>query len=162
MCLHFCKTLLFSTVYIQHECLTPFSSSQLQCNIQTKRLLNGTYLGQIRDSEDNNNNNNQKSSNQGESSAINEEDDIDTALNKLEKSLANTTVTDNGHANTDLSATKAPATTPEFKLALSEQLLLMQPPKTADYQEVQELLLCPGQRMLSQLLMGVHSEMRQN
>ena len=105
---------------------------------------------------------NQKSTNQGESSAINEEDDIDTALNKLEKSLANTTVTDNGHANTDLSATKAPATTPEFKLALSEQLLLMQPPKTADYQEVQELLLCPGQRMLSQLLMGVHSEMRQN
>jgi hypothetical protein len=76
--------------------------------------------------------------------------------------LANTTVTDNGHANTDLSATKAPATTLEFKLALSEQLLLMQPPKTADLQEVQELLLCPGQHMLSQLLMGVHSEMRQN
>jgi len=84
-----------------------------------------TYLGQPRDSEDNNNNNsqNQKSSNQGESSAINEEDDIDTALNKLEKSLANTTV---GNDHTNLSATKAPVTTPEFKLALSEQLLLMQ------------------------------------
>ena len=95
----------------------------------------------------------------GESSAINEEDDIDTALNKLEKSLDNTTVS-NDH--THLSATKAPATTPEFKLELSEQLLLMQPPKTADLQEVQELLLCPGQHMLSQLLMGVHSEMRQN
>jgi hypothetical protein len=119
MCL-FVRRFYFLQCTLQLKFITPFSSSQLQCNIQTKRLLNGTYLGQSRDSEDNKN---QKSTNQGESSAINEEDDIDTALNKLEKSLANTTV---GNDHTNLSATKAPVTTPEFKLALSEQLLLMQ------------------------------------
>lgn len=126
--------------------LINFAALQLQSNLQTKNLLNiGTCpIGLKHDNDmsrflilDDTNNSKQKTSKKciiNETSAIYEDDDVDTALRKLEKSLEVIQLTKNSNESQQTKDDKTNSNTKnetsgEFKLELAEELFLIKQQK---------------------------------